>query len=231
MAPKAKNMVGGAGYKRSQKGGASVRMPKGGRIPWGQDRSKDTGRHSALHYANFNQVAKVWLKIVCSVFLPAKHLTDVMRDWVFLRIEGIKEEELDMNITRAPNLTGNMVDVTPTKVLDTSHVPILLAQERKAQDDSVMAHMFGMAELQLRIGGRPITDNEMETLAKRYPLTESAAYFCRIGPAFQKPFDDDETTTDKEMDDEEDDIVDDDAIDEDADALMVFDGGHADDES
>ncbi|KAH0669688.1 hypothetical protein KY289_024181 [Solanum tuberosum] len=220
MAPKAKNMVGGAGYKRSQKGGAS-----------GSSSSREP----------FQKFGK---KVVERVFLPAKHLTDVMRDWVvlvymlmkgmpvkFLRIEGIKEEELDMNITRAPNLTGNMVDVTPTKVLDTSHVPILLAQERKAQDDSVMAHMFGMAELQLRIGGRPITDNEMETLAKRYPLTESAAYFCRIGPAFQKPFDDDETTTDKEMDDEEDDIVDDDAIDEDADALMVFDGGHADDES
>jgi len=44
--------------------------------------------------------------------------------------------------------------------------------------------MFGMIELQLRIGGSPITDNEMENLAKLYPLTDIAAYMCRVGPAF-----------------------------------------------
>ncbi|KAH0761200.1 hypothetical protein KY290_017273 [Solanum tuberosum] len=48
------------------------------------DRSKDTGRHNTLHFANFNQVARVWLKIACSVLLPAKHLTDVTRDRVVL---------------------------------------------------------------------------------------------------------------------------------------------------
>ncbi|KAG5577046.1 hypothetical protein H5410_057180 [Solanum commersonii] len=48
------------------------------------DRSKDTGRHNTLHFANFNQVARVWLKIVCSVLLLAKHLTDVTRDRVVL---------------------------------------------------------------------------------------------------------------------------------------------------
>ncbi|KAG5580083.1 hypothetical protein H5410_050710 [Solanum commersonii] len=48
------------------------------------DRSKDTGRHSTLYYANFNQVARVWLEIVCSVLLLAKHLTDVTRDRVVL---------------------------------------------------------------------------------------------------------------------------------------------------
>ncbi|KAH0649907.1 hypothetical protein KY284_029819 [Solanum tuberosum] len=46
--------------------------------------SKDTGRHNILHIANFNQVARVWLKIVCSVLLPAKHLTEVTRDRVVL---------------------------------------------------------------------------------------------------------------------------------------------------
>ncbi|KAH0665669.1 hypothetical protein KY285_026875 [Solanum tuberosum] len=48
------------------------------------EKSKDTGRHSTLNFANFNQVARVWLKIVCSVLLPAKHLTDVTRDRVVL---------------------------------------------------------------------------------------------------------------------------------------------------
>ncbi|KAG5581406.1 hypothetical protein H5410_052033 [Solanum commersonii] len=48
------------------------------------ERSKDTGRNNTLHFANFNQVARVWLKIVCSVLLPAKHLTEVTRDKVVL---------------------------------------------------------------------------------------------------------------------------------------------------
>ncbi|KAH0646412.1 hypothetical protein KY284_034296 [Solanum tuberosum] len=197
------------------------------------EQSKDTGRHNTLYFANFNQVARVWLKIVCSVLLPAKHLTEVTRDRVvlvymlmkgmsinirailrqnmmkfrnnlrwrlcygglithFMRVEGIEEETMDMTVAYHPNLT-----------------------ERQARDDSVMARMFGMAELQLRIGGRPVTDDEMETLADRYPLIESAAFMCRSGLAFMEPLDDD-----KAMDDEQDD-----AVDEGANALMVFDGG------
>ncbi|KAH0689203.1 hypothetical protein KY289_016561 [Solanum tuberosum] len=119
----------------------------------------------------------------------------------FLRAEGIEEETVDMTIAYHSDLT-----------------------ERQACDDSVMARMFGKAELQLRIGGLPITDEEMETLADRYPLIESAAFLCRSGPAFMEPFDDDEATADDAMDDSEDD-----AVDEEANALMVFDG--SDDEA
>ncbi|KAK4717796.1 hypothetical protein R3W88_016134 [Solanum pinnatisectum] len=160
------------------------------------ERSKDTGRHNILHFANFNQVARVWLKIVCSVLLPAKHLTEVTRDRVvfyyrglithFLRAEGIEEETVDHD----------------------------------SRDDSVMTRMFGMEKLQLRIGGRLVTDDEIETLADRYPLIESAAFLCRSGYAFLEPLDDDEATADEAMNDEEDDVVD-----EEANALMVFDGG------
>ncbi|KAG5610197.1 hypothetical protein H5410_021478 [Solanum commersonii] len=102
------------------------------------ERSKDTGRHNTLYFANFNQVARVWLKIVCSVLLSAKHLT-----------EGIEEEAVDLTIAFHPDLTAKLVDLTRTKALDTSHGPVLSAQERQACDDSVMAKMFGMAELQL----------------------------------------------------------------------------------
>ncbi|KAG5594823.1 hypothetical protein H5410_036055 [Solanum commersonii] len=152
-------------------------------------RSKDTERHNTLYFANFNQIARVWLKIVCSVLLLAKHIQ---------------------------KLTGKLVDVTRTKALDTSHGPVLYAQERQARDDNVMARMFGMVELQLRIEGRSITDEEMENLADRYPLTKSAAALCRIGPAFLEPLDDNEATGDEAMDDEEDD-----ADDEESNALMV----------
>ncbi|KAH0708916.1 hypothetical protein KY284_010343 [Solanum tuberosum] len=102
MAPKANNV---AGSKRNRKGEAfgssSGREPaqKFGEKAVQRDirhtlcgvdstarweRSKDTGRHNTLHFAKFNQVARVWLKIVCSVLLPAKHLTEVTRDRVVL---------------------------------------------------------------------------------------------------------------------------------------------------
>uniref|UniRef100_M1DYX5 Putative plant transposon protein domain-containing protein n=1 Tax=Solanum tuberosum TaxID=4113 RepID=M1DYX5_SOLTU len=223
---------------------------------WG--RSKDIGRHSNLHFANFNLVARVWLKLVCSVLLPVKHLTEVTRDRVvlvymlmkgmpinvgailrqnmmkfrnnlrwrfcygglitrFLRTQGIEEEACDMTIALHPDLMSKLVDVTRTKALDTSHGHVLSAQERQARNDSVIARMFGMAELQLRIGDRPVTDEKMVTMAERYPLTESAAFLCRTGPAFLEPLDDDEVTADEAMENEE------------ANALMVFD--HGDDEA
>ncbi|KAH0716680.1 hypothetical protein KY290_012943 [Solanum tuberosum] len=124
-----------------------------------------------------------------------------------------------MTVAYHLDLTGKMVDVTRTKALDTSHGPVLFAPKRQARDDSIMARMFGMAELQLRIGGRPVTDAEMETMVERYPLTESAAFLCRTSPAFLEPLDDDEATANKEMDDD----VENDVVDEEANALMEFD--------
>lgn len=63
-----------------------------------------------------------------------------------------------------------------TKDLDTSHEPVLSTSDRQAQNDSVMTHMFGMNELQLRSGGLLVTDEEMEAFAERYPLIDSAHY-------------------------------------------------------
>ncbi|KAH0754611.1 hypothetical protein KY290_024881 [Solanum tuberosum] len=203
MAPKAKNV---AGSKRSRKDEAS----SGKQNIWGTNTS-------------------------ISVLLPTKHLIEVTRDRVvleqfalevllwglithFLRAQGIDKEACDLTITFHPNLTSKLVDVPRTKVLDTSHGHVLSTQERQG-DDSVMARMFGMAELQLRIGGGHVTDDEMETMEERYPLTESAAFLCKTIPAFLDPMDDDKATVDKVMDDEEDDVVD-----EKANVLMVFDG-------
>ncbi|KAG5567918.1 hypothetical protein H5410_065066, partial [Solanum commersonii] len=179
--------------------------------------SKDTERHNTLHFANFNLVARVWLKIVCSILLPMKHLFKGV-DYLLSAVPGIEEEACDLTITFHPDLTSKLVDVMRTKALDTSHGPVLSAQERQACDDSFMARMFGMAELQLQIGGRPITNGEMETLADHYPLIESATFMCRSGPAFLEPLDDDVATADEAMNDEEDD-----AVDEEVNALMVFD--------
>ncbi|KAH0755059.1 hypothetical protein KY290_025329 [Solanum tuberosum] len=134
----------------------------------------------------------------------------------FLKAEGIEEETVDITVAYHPNLTGELVDVTRTKVLDSSHGLVLSALKRPARDDSVMARIFGMTELQLRIGGRPITDAEMDTMVERYPLSESAAFLCKTGPAFLEPLDDDETTADEATDNEKD---------EKTNAFKVFDGG------
>ncbi|KAG5590026.1 hypothetical protein H5410_040540 [Solanum commersonii] len=64
--------------------------------------------------------------------------------------------------------------------------------------DSRMGRLFGMAELQLRIGGRLMIEDEMATLAEHYPLTDSVMYLFRMGPAFQEPIDDDDAIADAE---------------------------------
>ncbi|KAG5628219.1 hypothetical protein H5410_013437 [Solanum commersonii] len=42
----------------------------------------------------------------------------------------------------------------------------------------------GMDDVQLRIGGRLVTEDEMAPLVKRYPLIDSAIYMCQMGPVF-----------------------------------------------
>ncbi|KAG5628209.1 hypothetical protein H5410_013427 [Solanum commersonii] len=82
-----------------------------------------------------------------------------------------------------------------------------------------MPRMFGMEEFHIRIGGYPITNEDIKTLVDRYPLTDNVAFLCRNGPAFLEPLDnDDEATAEEEMDEEDDDVV----VDEETNTLMVF---------
>lgn len=72
--------------------------------------------------------------------------------------------------------------------------------------------MFRMLELQLRIGGRLATNEEMSALEERYPLTESAVLMCRVGSMFEESLDDEEPTMltdgiDDVDDDEEEDAI------------------------
>ncbi|KAG5631803.1 hypothetical protein H5410_003520 [Solanum commersonii] len=168
------------------------------------DSSKDTGRHTTLHYANLNQMARVWIKIVYSVFLLAKHTSDVTRErvvlvYMLMKAEVIEEEQLDMTVARAPYLICNMVDFMRTKGLNMSHRSVLLAQERQARDDSWLARMFGMTELQLWMG-------DARLLMMRWRI------WRRYVRRFREPLDDDEATADEGMDEEDDD--------DDANALM-----------
>ncbi|KAH0712285.1 hypothetical protein KY289_008244 [Solanum tuberosum] len=140
------------------------------------ERSKDTGRHNTLHFANFNQGMSINVGAILRGLITR-----------FLRAEGIEKEPVDMIVAYHPDLTGNIVDVTMTKALDTSHGPVF--------------------------------DEEIDALADPYPLIESATFLCRSGPVFLEPLDDDEATADEAMDDEAD------VVDEEENALMVFDDG------
>ncbi|KAH0709064.1 hypothetical protein KY284_010491 [Solanum tuberosum] len=72
----------------------------------------------------------------------------------YLQALLIEEEVHDVCPPRPPHLVCHLVDVTRTKVHDPSQGPVLTAIDRQARDNSWMGRMFGMAELQLRIGGR-----------------------------------------------------------------------------
>lgn len=104
--------------------------------------------------------------------------------------------------------------MTKTKAQDSFHGHVLSTVDCQARDDSRMGRMFGIAKLQLRIGGRPKKDTEINTMVERYPLKDYAMYICRMGPTFQEPLDYDEATIDYE--DEE--------VDDDATSLMAVDG-------
>ncbi|KAH0649990.1 hypothetical protein KY284_029902 [Solanum tuberosum] len=183
------------------------------------DRVRNTRCHLTLHYSHFNLEARIWLKIVCSNLLPCKHTTDVTREIVVLVYRLMKG--LPVNV--AAILKQNMLKfrtnkrwrlcygsiITRTKAHDPSQRPVLTVIDRQARDDSWMGRMFGMTELQLWIGGRQVTEDEILTLTKRYPLMDSAMYMCWMGPAFQEPIDNDDATADKEdgsAKDESDDI-------------------------
>ncbi|KAG5590178.1 hypothetical protein H5410_040692 [Solanum commersonii] len=112
--------------------------------------------------------------------LTAKERPSIRGTSASIRAEGIEEEAVDLTVAFHPNLTCKIFDMTRTKALDTSHGPVLSAQKWQSRDDSVMARMFSMEELQLRIGGHPVIDEKLETLVDRYPLIEIAAFLCRL---------------------------------------------------
>ncbi|KAH0679801.1 hypothetical protein KY284_020886 [Solanum tuberosum] len=129
-----------------------------------------------------------------------KHPTTVSIITRYLHALLIEDEVHDVCPPRTPHLVCHLVDVTRTKAHDPSHGSVVTAIDRQTRDDSWMGRMFGMDELQLRIGSRSVTEDEKAKLAESYPLTDSAMYICRMGPDFQEPIDDDDDATADEED-------------------------------
>ncbi|KAG5572506.1 hypothetical protein H5410_062272 [Solanum commersonii] len=191
--------------------------------------SKDTGRHNTFHFANFNPVARVWLKIVCSVLLLAKHLTEVTRDSVVLVYMLMKGMHVNVGailrqnmmkfrnnlrwrffygrlitfvLRSGPSFLEPLGDDEPTadEAMDnekeaadaTDKVNALMVFDGEETVDMIVAYH---PDLMVANRGHPINE-EMETLADRYPLIESAAFLYRSGLSFLELLDDDEPTGD-----------------------------------
>lgn len=91
-----------------------------------------------------------------------------------MREADIEEEKTDLHLHLVGHLAGKMVNVIKVKETITSIAPFLTIVDRQARDDSWQGHIFGMLDLQLRLGGRSAIEEEMLALEVRYPLIKSA---------------------------------------------------------
>ncbi|OIT05918.1 hypothetical protein A4A49_03971 [Nicotiana attenuata] len=109
----------------------------------------------------------------------------------FLRHEEVEEEpEFDHTIDQPLRQT----DITSFPLKEETAMPSLTSAERNARDDSFMARLYGMIDLQLRIGGRPVISEERTLLEQRYPLNAHAQQVVGIGDGYRLPDDEDINT-------------------------------------
>ncbi|OIS95627.1 hypothetical protein A4A49_02383 [Nicotiana attenuata] len=109
----------------------------------------------------------------------------------FLKKEGVEEEpEFDHTIDQPIGQT----DITNLQLKDESAMPSLIGAECNAHDDSFMGHLYGIMDLQLRIGGRPATSEERTELEQRYPLNAHAQQLVGLGDGYILPDDEDINT-------------------------------------
>lgn len=93
-----------------------------------------------------------------------------------------------------PVIGTRPIDVTKTHRLDVAYGLMLTLPERHARDDEITAHMYRLQILQLTVGGRPSTREEIRIVELDYPLGHNARTLLRIGPNFVKLVDDDMPT-------------------------------------
>ncbi|OIT39227.1 hypothetical protein A4A49_52317 [Nicotiana attenuata] len=109
----------------------------------------------------------------------------------FLRNEEVEEElEFDHSIDQPVRQT----DITNLRLKDETAMPSLIGAERNVHDDSFMAHLYGMKDLQLRIGGRSTTSEERTELEHRFLLNAHAQQLVGLGDGYRLPDDEDINT-------------------------------------
>lgn len=111
----------------------------------------------------------------------------------FMKVHKVEEEALYY----IPILDTCLVDGTQMRDLDITHMPVLILLERHAQDNKITACMYMMQMLQLRMGGRPTTREEIRIVDLNYLLGHYVRTLLRIGSEFVEPIDDDIPTHEK----------------------------------
>nr|XP_033513542.1 uncharacterized protein LOC117278208 [Nicotiana tomentosiformis] len=109
----------------------------------------------------------------------------------YLRKEEV-EEERDFDKVIPPPL--RLLYITRIRVKKENDIATMIGAEHNARDDSFMAHLYGMIDLQLRIRGRPATTEERATLEERYPLKPHVQQLVRLGDG-QRLLDDEDVNT------------------------------------
>ncbi|KAH0685764.1 hypothetical protein KY284_016317 [Solanum tuberosum] len=106
------------------------------------------------------------------------------------RRAGVPEESVDY---MAPLLTTPL-DVTKTKEPENMYGLILTTIERNIRDDMITARMFGFEMLRHRNGCRASSQEQLDKIAKKYPLNEPDEALLGLGTAFLEPVWDDVPT-------------------------------------
>lgn len=88
----------------------------------------------------------------------------------FFRRHEIEEEALDYR----PLVDTRLIDMTRTKGLDVTHGPVHTLSECHVWDDKITVCMYGLQILQLRVGGRPSTREDIRALELDYLLSHQA---------------------------------------------------------
>ncbi|MCD7461859.1 hypothetical protein HAX54_047285 [Datura stramonium] len=81
------------------------------------------------------------------------------------------------------------VDVKKIKELEGINGPVLTINERNAQIDNKLSHLYGMQMLQLRMNG--VTEEQLKQLNIDYHLSEHSRVLCSVGLGYEEPLDDD----------------------------------------
>nr|XP_009616420.1 glutamic acid-rich protein-like [Nicotiana tomentosiformis] len=82
----------------------------------------------------------------------------------YLRQEEVYEEKAFDHIIDQPL---RLMDITSVRVKEDTVMPSIPGAERNARDDSFMAHLYGMMDLQRQIGGRSATTEESAILEEQ----------------------------------------------------------------
>ncbi|OIS96031.1 hypothetical protein A4A49_38980 [Nicotiana attenuata] len=156
-------------------------------------RDEDTNCHKRFPKKKVKAEAQVWLKLINARLLACNHDTLVRRVRtcvLYFLITGQK-----VNVGHL--IRHQMAQVRMSKKIDRMPFRNFLTRSYCMRGLSFMAHLYGMMDLQLQIGGHLATAEERTDLELRYPLNPHAQQLVGVGEGFTLPADEDVNTSEQ----------------------------------